>query len=220
MKYVITFFEGIISFISPCMLPLLPVYISYFAGETGKAHITLARALSFVAGFTAVYCLLGVFAGSLGALLTEYKMWVNIICGSVIILFGLSYLDIIRLPYLKGFRGNCEVRSVFSAFVFGVVYSVSHTPCIGAFLGSAIMMASASATVLKGVLLLLTYSLGMGIPFLISAFLIDKLAGLFNSVKKHYSVVKIICGSFLILVGFSMMTGFMEKLLTIVDRGM
>ena len=219
MEYIITFLEGVISFISPCMLPLLPVYVSYFAGDADKTHRTLARAVAFIAGFTVVYCLLGIFAGSLGALLTGYKKWIDFICGVVIILLGLIYLDILHMPYFKGFGNSVAVRGVFSAFIFGIVFSVSHTPCVGAFLGSAIMMASASGTVLKGVLLLLAYSVGMGIPFLLSAFLIDKLAGLFNSVKKHYGVIRIICGGFLILVGFAIMTGFMGNLLAFIDKG-
>ena len=219
MEYVITFLEGIISFISPCMLPLLPVYISYFAGDAARMHRTVLKALAFVAGFTAVFCLLGVFAGTAGALLTRYKMWVNIICGGIIILFGLGYLDIIRIPFIRGFSGSYEVNGFFSAFVFGVVFSVSHTPCVGAFLGSALMMASASGTVLKGVLLLLTYSLGMGIPFLISAVIIDKLTSLFNAVKKHYVVIKTVCGSFLILVGFLIMSGLMTDILTFIEGG-
>lgn len=219
MEYIITFLEGIISFISPCILPLLPVYVSYFAGGAHKAHRTLIRALSFVAGFTAVFCVLGIFAGSAGALLTKYKTVVNIVSGGIVILFGLSYLDIIRIPFLKGFSGSYEVRGVFSAFIFGVVFSVSHTPCVGAFLGSAIMLASTSGTVLKGVLLLLTYSLGMGIPFLVSAVLIDKLTGLINSIKKHYSVINAVCGGFLVVVGFIMMTGLMDKFIAFVDRG-
>ncbi len=220
MEYIITFLEGIISFISPCMLPLLPVYISYFAGGADKTHRTFVRAVAFVGGFTAVYCLLGLFAGSFGALLTGYKMWVNIVSGGIIILFGLGYLDIIRLPYIKGFGGARHVSGIFSAFIFGVVFSISHTPCIGAFLGSAIMMASASGTVLKGVFLLLAYSVGMGIPFLVSAVLIDKLTVLFNTVRKHYRIINIICGCFLVLVGFAMMTGLMESLLNFMDRGL
>lgn len=219
MEYVITFLEGIISFISPCMLPLLPVYVSYFAGDAARRHKTFFKALAFVVGFTAVFCLLGVFAGTAGALLTRYKMWVNIICGGVIILFGLGYLDVIRIPFIRGFDGSCEVKGLFSAFVFGVVFSVSHTPCVGAFLGSALMMASASGTVYKGVLLLLTYSLGMGIPFLISAVVIDKLATIFATVKKHYGIIKMVSGCFLILVGFLIMTGFMNSILTYIEGG-
>ena len=110
------------------MLPMLPVYISYFAGDADKKGRTLARALAFVLGFTAVFTLLGLFAGSLGAFLIRYRTAVNIISGIIVIAFGLNYLDVIRLPWLKGFDNNVKVKGLFSAFLFGVVYSISHTP--------------------------------------------------------------------------------------------
>ncbi len=213
MQYVITFLEGIISFISPCMLPMLPIYISYFAGGSGKKEKIFQRALAFVIGFTLVFSLLGLFAGTVGFFLIKYQKIVNIICGLIVIIFGLSFLEIIRLPFFKGISGAHTIDSIFSAFIFGIIFSVSLTPCVGAFLGSAIMMASASATAAKGILLLFTYSLGMGIPFLISAVLIEKLKGLFNSIKKHYRIINLICGSFLILIGLLMMFGFLNNLL-------
>ena len=141
MQFVITFLEGLISFISPCMLPLLPLYISYFAGGADKKHRVVARAASFVAGFTLVFSLLGLFAGTLGALLARYQTAVNIISGGAVILFGLSYLEVIHLPFFKGMKSGQTAGNVFSAFLFGLIYSVSLTPCIGAFLGSALMMA-------------------------------------------------------------------------------
>lgn len=215
MQYLITFLEGIISFISPCMLPMLPVYISYFAGNADKKQHTFFRAAAFVLGFTAVFSLLGLFAGTLGAFLTEYKTVVNIICGLIVIVFGLSYLDVFRLPFFKGIQGSHEVNSIFSAFLFGVIYSVSLTPCVGAFLGSALMMASTSGTALQGVLLLVTYSLGLGVPFLISAILIEKLNTAFQFIKKHYKIINLISGIFLILTGIVIALGWMNRLMAV-----
>ena len=143
MEFLITFLEGFISFISPCMLPLLPLYISYFAGGADKKHRVLARALSFVLGFTIVFSLLGLFAGTLGAFLKEYQTVVNIVSGVIVVIFGLSYLEVIRIPFFKGIQSDRAANTVISAFLFGVIYSLSLTPCIGAFLGSALMMASA-----------------------------------------------------------------------------
>lgn len=197
------------------MLPMLPVYISYFAGDADKKGRTLARALAFVLGFTAVFTLLGLFAGSLGAFLIRYRTAVNIISGIIVIAFGLNYLDVIRLPWLKGFDNNVKVKGLFSAFLFGVVYSVSHTPCVGAFLGSALMMASNSGQTLQGGLLLLVYSLGMGVPFVLSAVLIGKLSSAFNFIKRHYRVINIVCGVFLIAIGVLMATGVMHRLMHI-----
>ena len=215
MQYFITFLEGFISFLSPCMLPMLPLYISYFAGNADKKHKTLARALAFVLGFTVVFTVLGLFAGTLGQLLARYQTGVNIVSGALVVVFGLSYLDVIRLPMFKGMQGGRSVTSVFSAFLFGVIYSVSLTPCVGAFLGSALMMASSTGGAVTGTLLLLTYSLGLGVPFLVSAVLIDRLNAVFGAIKKHYRVVNIVCGVFLIVVGVLMMFGLLNALLSV-----
>ncbi|NMP37201.1 MAG: cytochrome c biogenesis protein CcdA [Clostridiales bacterium] len=214
MQFLITFLEGVISFISPCMLPMLPLYISYFAGKSDDKHKPLPRAIGFVIGFTVVFTLLGLLAGTLSVFLTKYRIVVNIISGLLVIVFGLSYLEIIRIPFFKGMSGKVEIKSVFSAFLFGVVYAVGLTPCVGAFLGSALMMASTSGGVIKGMLLLLTYSLGMGIPFLLSAVLIDKLSSTFSFIKRHYKVINTVCGIFLIVIGVMMMFGLMSAVLS------
>lgn len=215
MEFIITFLEGVISFISPCMLPMLPIYISYFAGNADQKHNVLLRVLGFVLGFTSVFTCLGLFAGTLGSFLSEYRTIVNIVCGIIVIIFGLSYLEVLHLPFFKGMSGGKKISSIFSAFLFGVVYSVSLTPCVGAFLGSALMLASTSGGALKGAALLLIYSLGLGVPFVFSAVLIDKLNVAFDWIKKHYRIINIVCGSFLIVVGILMMFGFMNALLSI-----
>lgn len=212
MEFVITFLEGFISFISPCMLPMLPLYISYFAGGADKKHKVFLRAFSFILGFTVVFSLLGLFAGTLGAFLKEYKTVVNIVGGLLIVVFGLSYLEVIKLPFFKGMQSGRTANTVVSAFLFGIVYSVSLTPCIGAFLGSALALAGTSGTAVKGVLLLVTYSLGLGAPFLLSALLIEKLNTAFTFIKKHYRVINIVCGRFLILVGILMACGLMDAI--------
>lgn len=216
MSYLITFIEGIISFISPCMLPMLPVYISYFAGhnseEEGKRPKTVARVLAFVLGFTLVFTALGVFAGTLGRLLSTYQRWVNLVCGIIVILFGLSYLDVLRIPFFKGMQGQHKVTGILSAFVFGAIYSISLTPCVGAFLGSALMLASSAGSALKGATLLLVYSLGLGIPFILSAILLDKLASAFNWIKRHYKIINLVCGIALIIVGILMALGYLNAL--------
>ncbi len=214
MQYLITFLEGIISFISPCMLPMLPLYISYFAGNADKKHKTVSRAAGFIAGFTLVFTLLGLFAGTLGTFLIKYQTVVNIICGLAVVIFGLSYLEIIKLPFFKGMQEMKPVTSIFSAFIFGMIYSVSLTPCVGAFLGSALMLASSTGGAIKGALLLLTYSLGLGIPFFFSAILIEKLNSAFTFIKKHYKVVNTVCGIFLIIVGIMIMFGSMNAVIS------
>ncbi|MBO5454712.1 MAG: cytochrome c biogenesis protein CcdA [Clostridia bacterium] len=216
MEYILTFLEGIISFISPCMLPMLPVYISYFAGTSENTLKTFLRALSFVTGFTLVFAVLGLFAGTVGTFLARYTTFVNIVCGLIVVFFGLCYLDIIKLSLFKGISKKVSVTGVVSAFVFGVVFSVSLTPCIGAFLGSALMLASVSGTALKGLVMLLVYSMGLGIPFVISAILINQLKAVFGFIKSHYGIINKISGIFLIVVGIAMMTGVLNKLMGLV----
>ena len=212
MQYVITFLEGLISFISPCMLPMLPLYVSYFAGGQGQNRSrTAVRAAAFVLGFTVTFTLLGLFAGSLGVLLNRYRTAVNLVTGALVILFGLSYLEVVRLPIFTGMKRMGEVKSLSGAFLFGLVYSVSLTPCVGAFLGSALMLASSSGGAGKGVLLLLCYSLGLGVPFVLSALLLDRLGDVFGFIKRHYRIVNAVCGGFLILLGLLMMTGLLGR---------
>ena len=215
MEYILTFVEGIISFISPCMLPMLPLYISYFAGASGKKQNVIVRSLCFVAGFTVIFTLLGVFAGALGTFLARFGTLLNVVCGIIVVVFGLSYLEIIPLAIFKGVGNGAKITSAFSAFVFGMIYSVSLTPCVGAFLGSALMQAASTGGAAKGALLLLFYSLGLGIPFVISAMLLDSLSGVFGFIKRHYKVINTVCGIFLVLVGVLMILGLMNRFLSL-----
>ncbi len=218
MEYIITFLEGIISFLSPCMLPMLPVYLSYFAGQSssgGKSSKMIFKVTAFVVGFTVVFTALGLFSGTLGKLLSEYQTIVNIVCGVIVILFGLSYLEVFRIPFFRGMSQGYQVTGIASAFLFGAIYSISLTPCVGAFLGSALMLASSAGGALKGAALLLAYSLGLGVPFLFSALLLDKLAGAFSWIKKHYRAINLICGIALIVVGVLMASGLLSSILSL-----
>ena len=214
MQYFIAFLEGIITFISPCLLPMLPVYVSYFAGGTAKnSKKTLINALSFVLGFTIVFVMMGALAGTVGSFLTKYQVAVNIVTGLVVVFFGLNFLGVFKLNIFKGMNTNTKTDNLgfFSSILFGIVFSVGWTPCVGAFLGSALMMASQQGQVLQGVLMLLAYSLGLGIPFVFSAVLIDKLKTAFNFIKKNYRIINIVCGIILVAVGVLMMSGLLNK---------
>ena len=220
MQYLISFLEGIITFISPCLLPMLPIYVSYFAGGGERTTVkTLKNASGFVLGFTAVFVAMGALAGTLGGFLTRYQTWVNLIGGCIVILFGLNYIGLLKVNLFRGTRGSLDSKEMgfFSAAIFGMVFSVGWTPCVGAFLGSALMLASQQGHVLEGMVMLLCYSLGLGIPFLLSAVLIDKLKGAFNWIKAHYDVVNKICGGALVLVGILMATGTLGRLLRILS---
>lgn len=218
MQYLIVFLEGIITFISPCLLPMLPIYVSYFAGsEAQDTQKTLLHAFGFVLGFTLVFMALGALAGTLGSFLTAYQNVVNLVCGLIVIFFGLHFLGVFQLNLFRGSRKAIRTRNLgfFSAMVLGFIFSLGWTPCVGAFLGSALMLASQQGHVLSGMLMLLIYSLGLGLPFLISAVLIDRLKSAFDWIKSHYAIIQLFSGSFLILVGVLMDTGLLGRLLTL-----
>ena len=217
MQYLISFLEGIITFISPCLLPMLPIYLTYFAGGGQRSLAkTLRCAVGFVLGFTVLFVAMGGLAGTVGSFLTRYQTAANLICGAVVILFGLNFAGILKLNLFSGSRRTVDTSSLnfFSSFLFGVVFSVGWTPCVGVFLGSALMLASQRGHALEGMAMLLCYSLGLGVPFLLSAVLIDRLKSTFDWIKRHYTVINLVCGWLLVLIGLSMATGLLGRLLS------
>lgn len=216
MPYFVTFLEGLVTFLSPCLLPMLPIYLSYFAGGSPEQspRRVLKNALAFVLGFTVLFVLMGGFAGTIGALFSRYQTAVNVVCGLVVICFGLHFLGLFDLPF-RGSRGFHRTQDMgfFSALLFGCVFAVGWTPCIGAFLGSALMLASQQGSALEGILLLLCYSIGLGVPFLLSALLLQSLRDAFQWIKAHYGLINRVCGVLLILIGLLMATGMMNRLL-------
>jgi cytochrome c-type biogenesis protein len=225
------FLEGVITFISPCLLPMIPIYVSYFAGsydaglghEQNKAGV-LINAAGFVLGFTIVFVLLGAFAGTIGRLLREYRTAVNIATGLVVVVFGLNYLGAFNISLLnrQSAKPRAKVKELkfTSSVLFGIVFSIGWTPCIGVFLGSALMLASRQGSVLTGMLMLFVFSMGLGISFIASAVLIDRLKAAFDFVKRNYRVINALSGSFLVVVGILMMTGAFGYFLSMFDRGL
>ena len=218
MDYLLTFLEGIITFISPCLLPMLPLYLAYCAGnsaaQTGGNREAWYGALGFVFGFSAVFCALGAFAGLLGSLLVRYGRVLDVICGVTVILMGLGYLGIIRLPTFGGASTAPSAKGGFMRSVaFGIVFALSWTPCVGAFLASALSLAATSGSVTRGVVLLLCSSLGLGLPFAASAILIDQLGGAFAWIKQHYLAIERLSGMLLIAMGVLLATGAYGALL-------
>ena len=218
MTYLISFLEGIITFISPCLLPMLPIYLSYFAGGGVRStKKTVLCALGFVVGFTVVFMALGALAGTVGSFLSRHRTAVDIVTGAVVIFFGLHFLGVFKLNIFRGSKKSVDTTNLnfFSAALFGIVFSLGWTPCVGAFLGSALMLASQQGSVLRGCGMLLAYSLGLGVPFLLSAVLVDKLKTTFDFIKRNYRIINIICGVLLIAMGLAMATGLMGRLLTL-----
>ena len=220
MQYLISFLEGIITFISPCLLPMLPIYISYFAGGGERTTAkTLKGAVGFVTGFTIVFVMLGALAGTVGSFLREYQTTVNIISGLIVIIFGLNFLGVFKLNIFKGNQRSVKTDNMgfFTAMLFGIIFSVGWTPCVGAFLGSALMLASQQGHIAEGMLMLLSYSLGLGIPFILSAVLIDYLKSAFNWIKRNYKIINLISGSLLVIIGIMMATGTLGQLLNLLS---
>jgi cytochrome c-type biogenesis protein len=220
VQYFISFLEGIITFISPCLLPMIPVYVSYFAGggERGGRK-TLLCALGFVLGFTVVFVIMGALAGTVGSFLKSHQTAVNIVSGLIVIFFGLNFLGVLKLNIFRGGAGTLKTKELgfFSAALFGIIFSLGWTPCVGAFLGSALMLASQRGHVLEGMAMLFVYSMGLGVPFILSAVLIDRLKSAFDFIKRHYNVINAVCGCLLVAIGIFMATGLLGRLLSVLS---
>ena len=204
MDFLIILIEGFASFLSPCVLPMLPMYVSYFAGQDKDLKRTITNSLGFVLGFTIIFVLLGVFAGTLGKLITANSRYINIVFGIIVILFGMHYMGILNIKILnksKGIQKSKDKLSFFSAILFGMIFSVCWTPCVGIFLSSALMMSATSQSVLKGGIMLFIYSIGLGIPFVLTSIFLERLKSTFNHIKKHYNIINKIAGIILIVSG-------------------
>ena len=205
MEYVFTFLEGIASFISPCLLPMLPIYISYFIGEDDKnTSKAVINASGFVLGFTIVFLILSIFASQLGIFISSNIKYIKVVFGIIIILFGLNYMEIFKIKFLnksKVINANTKNLNFIKAMLFGILFSISWTPCIGTFLSSALLLVAKQQDMIKGILLMVVYSIGLGIPFIISVALIEKLKEMFDFIKKNYNAIKKISGIILIIMG-------------------
>jgi cytochrome c-type biogenesis protein len=217
MDALVTFFEGVITFVSPCLLPLLPLYVAYFAGGAdrqaqGGTRRTVVCAAGFVLGFGLLFTLMGAFAGLVGGLLLRYQRVLNMLCGLVIVVLGLNYLGVLSIGALnRTSRMDAKVmpRNFGTSMLFGMVFAIGWSPCVGTFLASALSMAASSASVLTGVGLLACYSLGLGLPFVVCAVLIDQLEGAFDWIKRHYDAVNRVSGVLLVALGVLMATGLL-----------
>lgn len=212
---------GLISFISPCVLPVVPAYLSYISGlsvdemrglseaeaaghNADRRRRIFSNSLVFVLGFSTVFILLGASASVVGQFLQQYSGILTKVAGAVIIVFGLNTLGVIRIPFLsyeKRFQANTKGASLVGSFVVGLAFAFGWTPCIGPILGAILGLASAAGTVWKGVLLLTAYSLGLGIPFLLAALSVDSFFKVSSGVKKKFKVVEIVSGLLMVSIG-------------------
>ncbi len=205
------FLAGILSFVSPCILPLIPVYISFVTGhslddlKSGRMQyrFVLTRSLAFIIGFSLVFVTMGVASSALGTFLLSNKVMFARVSGVIVIFFGLYLSGVIKFGFLsRTKRANLKVDShgVLSSFVFGVIFGFGWSPCVGPMLSSILIIAADSASMQKGAILLLLYSLGIGVPFLLSAFFINYFLK-FTSVIKRLDLIQKASGVLLILAG-------------------
>ncbi|WP_010245450.1 cytochrome c biogenesis CcdA family protein [Acetivibrio cellulolyticus] len=218
-NYLLSFVEGIMTFVSPCILPMLPIYFFYLAGAADedsaehklKKSTLIVNSIGFVAGFTIVFVLFGATATSLGAFLKSHRDVLKIISGVVVFIFGLNFIGLIKLSILnkeKRFDYKFKRLNFIKSIVFGIVFAFGWTPCVSAFLASLFAMASNSKTLMEGMLLLFVYSIGLGIPFIISAIVFENIKGAFRVIQKHSRIISIISGILLMAAGAALVFNF------------
>ncbi len=213
---------GVISFLSPCVLPIVPPYLAYMSGvqvgemsEDGAARRkTIISALFFVMGLSTVFLFLGFTASAFGAFFLQNQVLFGQISGFVVIIFGLHFLGVFRIPFLDqearldaGDRGG----SSFGAYVLGLAFAFGWTPCIGPQLGAILTLAASESSVSKGTFLLGIYAAGLGIPFLLAAMFMSRAMGLMNRLKRHMVTIERFMGGLLIVVGLALVTGAFSR---------
>ena len=220
LNLLIAFSAGFISFLSPCVLPLIPGYISYISGQTLDEIIednksVLLKTIFFSVGFSIVFISFGITASFIGRFLINYSNQLRIIAGLIIILFSLQLIGLINLKILNSearfFTKNYRNNLIFPVIV-GMAFSFGWTPCIGPILGSILALAAIEENISKGILLLSFYSLGLAIPFIISGVLIDKFLFFSKSFRKYISTITKVGGAILLLTGIAILTGQLQVL--------
>ena len=211
---------GLVSFLSPCVLPLVPPYLVYLTGATiehlendekalASRHAVMLSAALFVLGFSTVFVLLGASASLIGSLIRAWSAQLSILAGIVIIVMGLHFLGLTRIGLLMR-EGRLPIPKpvgLWGAYVMGLAFAFGWTPCIGPILAAILSIAAAEATVAKGAGLLAVYSAGLGIPFLLAAFMIERFSALFSRMKAHLATVEHIMGVLMVATGIGFLTG-------------
>lgn len=221
MAFLTAFGGGIISFLSPCVLPLVPGYMSYVAGDTlshsphkpARRLTILGLSLCFVAGFSTVFLALGAGASALGQLLLRYKYEANIAGGSIVILFGLFMIGMVKLPWLQHdlrYHGQINGARPLGAYLIGLAFAFGWSPCIGPVLGVILTISAAAATVSNGVALLGAYSLGLGIPFVATALFTSALLKWLKPMRRWGRGLQIGAGVAMVFMGVAMITGWIS----------
>ncbi len=216
-ELIIAFSAGIISFLSPCVLPLIPGYISYISGSSlnqllEKKKVNLLPIVLFTVGFSIVFITFGASATFLGKFLLSNSFPLRIVAGIIIIIFSLHILGVFKIKYLnyeKRFYAD-KNKSVLSSLLIGMAFAFGWTPCIGPILGSILVLASTSESIYKGIFLLSSYSLGLAIPFILSGYLIQKFMIISKNLKRNMNLIEKIGGSLLLVTGILIITNKLQ----------
>ncbi|WP_425449019.1 cytochrome c biogenesis CcdA family protein [Dethiothermospora halolimnae] len=218
----LAFGAGLLSFFSPCVLPLIPGYITYITGTTVEAELkdrklfALTRTIGFILGFTIIFMIMGVSASFIGRLFLRYKQEFMKISGALIVIFGLNMTGILKLNFLNRERRFKlpKITNWFSSTLMGMAFAAGWTPCIGAVLGTILLYAGTTAMLSKGIYMLLTYSLGLAIPFIITSLLINKFSSFLTKSEKIMKYIMRVGGIIIILMGILIFTNNMYKIAT------
>ncbi|SDL03406.1 cytochrome c-type biogenesis protein [Clostridium cochlearium] len=214
----LAFSSGILSFLSPCVLPLVPIYLTYLTGSSieeinNKNKLTVIyKAVGFTLGFTLIFIIMGISVTSFGQLFDRNKDIFRKIGGIIIIVFGLHIMGVVKIKtfyYQKTMLQPQKFKSGLSSFFIGMAFAIGWTPCVGPMLASILIYAGNTKTLASGIKLLIAYSVGLGIPFIISGFLVDFISGYIKRFSKYFNVVSIISGVILIFMGIMTFTNKM-----------
>jgi cytochrome c-type biogenesis protein len=226
VSVLIAFSAGLLSFVSPCVLPLVPSYITYItgisfkdlseAGSKGRLRwLTVSHSLLFILGFSLVFVLMGASASYLGRALVQYQSWIMKVGGILIILLGIHFTGLITIPFLqmeKRFELGKKPLGYLGSFLVGVVFAAGWTPCVGPILSTILLYASTAKSFTTGVVLLGFYSLGLGIPFLLASLAFNSFLSAFDRMRRYMRVIMIVSGAFLILIGILLLTDLFTTL--------
>jgi cytochrome c-type biogenesis protein len=225
VSYVSAFGGGALSFLSPCVLPLVPPYLCYMAGvsfenfaegkDAAARRTLLISSLLFVLGFTTVFVALGASATGIGRFLRQYQDILGAAAGIVIIAMGLNFLGVLKIPFLSRearFQADSNPANPFSAYLMGLAFAFGWTPCIGPILGPILTLAGAKASVAEGASLLAVYSLGLGIPFLLAAFFSGSFMKFMRRFRGNLGRVEKVIGGLLVVAGLLFLTGGMQAM--------
>ncbi len=219
LSFMLAFFAGLISFVSPCVLPLIPGYISFISGVSfnelnqKSKNFILKKSLFFSLGFSLVFILLGATATILGSFLLKHIAILSYLSGFLIIFFSLYLLDFVKIDFLSKTFGNFNLKfsnNLFFPFVVGVGFGFGWTPCIGPILGSILAIASLEDSIAKGILLLTFYSLGLALPFIISSLIINYFLVFSKNIRKYSEKIKKLSGVILLITGILIVFGKLQ----------